>query len=215
MLTSCTIVKKFSHAHHTQWYWSLVCFLHIYLIYHAAWPVDFNLALPSFEPNIKGLRGLIDLALSSPQPQPPKFIYMSSVGIFQSTTFSHLKGYSINRILDLTPTTSLAERPVAAEVTTGTGYTESKWVAEQILIRCADQTPLKPVIVRVGQLCGGPNGSWNIKEWFPSIVHGSCMLGLLPADNKVFSFIPAEHIYSLQMLVRLLDSSSSGCGRNP
>jgi len=143
-------------------------------IIHNAWPVDFNLALPSFEPNIKGLRGLIDLALSSPLSQPPKFVYMSSVGIFQN----------------LTPTTSLAERPVAAEVTTGTGYTESKWVAEQILIQCANQTPLKPFIVRVGQLCGGPNGSWNTKEWLPSIIHSSCVLGLLPTDKKCVSWIP-------------------------
>ena len=33
-----------------------------------AWPVNFNLSLQSFEPNVKSLRQLVDIALSSPLP---------------------------------------------------------------------------------------------------------------------------------------------------
>jgi hypothetical protein len=47
----------------------------------AAWRVDFNLALQSFEPYVKGLRNLIDLALSSPHANPPRLLFTSSVGV--------------------------------------------------------------------------------------------------------------------------------------
>lgn len=65
------------------------------------------------------------------------------------------------------------------------GYTESKWVCEQILMRCGDKTPLKPLVVRVGQLSGGLNGAWNTKEWLPSIVHSARIVNCLPTDEKV------------------------------
>lgn len=48
-----------------------------------AWPVNFNLGLTSFEPSIKGLRGLVDLALASPRATPPRVIYISSQGVLR------------------------------------------------------------------------------------------------------------------------------------
>ncbi|KAF4568264.1 putative NRPS-like protein biosynthetic cluster [Pleurotus pulmonarius] len=50
-----------------------------------AWPVDFNLSLPSFEPSVKAVRNLIDLALSSYRPQPPAVTFVSSIGVLSST----------------------------------------------------------------------------------------------------------------------------------
>ncbi|KAJ7870004.1 hypothetical protein B0H13DRAFT_2557202 [Mycena leptocephala] len=52
-------------------------------IVHTAWPVDFNLALRSFEPNIKGLRNLLDFSLDSPFMEPRRLLYTSTIGIFQ------------------------------------------------------------------------------------------------------------------------------------
>ena len=49
-----------------------------------AWRVDFNLSLPSFEVDLKGVRNFIELALSSPYDIPPKINFVSSVGIFGS-----------------------------------------------------------------------------------------------------------------------------------
>lgn len=51
----------------------------------AAWRVDFNLSLMSFEDAIGGVRTLVDLALSSPRPDPPRIVFTSSVGVFRST----------------------------------------------------------------------------------------------------------------------------------
>jgi Male sterility protein len=49
-----------------------------------AWRVDFNLRVSSFESGIGGVRTLVDLALSSPQPSPPRLLFASSVGVLRS-----------------------------------------------------------------------------------------------------------------------------------
>ncbi|KAJ7083262.1 hypothetical protein C8R44DRAFT_822628 [Mycena epipterygia] len=145
-------------------------------IIHNAWPVDFNLALRSFEPNIKGLRQLVDFSLGSRFLEPPKFIYTSSIGIFQHVTE---KG-------------PLMETPTDSKTAVESGYSESKWVAEEILTKTAELTPLKPLIVRVGQLCGGVNGAWNVHEWVPALVQSAQFIGCLPEDSRGVSWIPVH-----------------------
>ena len=48
-----------------------------------AWPVDFNLNLISFEKHLQGTRNLVDYALSSPFVDPPRLMFISSIGIFR------------------------------------------------------------------------------------------------------------------------------------
>lgn len=82
------------------------------------------------------------------------------------------------------------EASLDASVSVGNGYGESKWVAENILDVAHKKTPLRPVIVRVGQLCGSTlNGSWNPWEWFPAIVQSYKILGCLPGGVGVSQFI--------------------------
>ena len=45
------------------------------------WRVDFNLGLSTFEPNVAGVRNLINLALESKLPIPPRFIFVSTVAV--------------------------------------------------------------------------------------------------------------------------------------
>ncbi len=54
------------------------------LILVTAWKVDFNLSLLSMEPLIAGTRHLVDLALRSYRASPPKFVFVSSAGVFAS-----------------------------------------------------------------------------------------------------------------------------------
>lgn len=68
----------------------------------------------------------------------------------------------------------------------GCGYTESKWVAESILTKAAEQTALRPSIIRLGQSCGGRNGSWNPREWFPTLIRSAQILRCIPQP-------PGEH----------------------
>ncbi|KAF8878687.1 hypothetical protein CPB84DRAFT_1793984, partial [Gymnopilus junonius] len=147
-------------------------------VIHNAWPVDFNRSLTSFEPNIKGLRNLIDFALSSTCSMPPVLVYTSSIGVFQNVE-------SIGKM-------PLPEAPITAEVAVGTGYAESKWVSEEILMHISNKSRLKSVIVRVGQLSGGVNGAWNTAEWLPALVQSGQICGCLPIDERLVDWIPLD-----------------------
>ncbi|KAK7050038.1 hypothetical protein VNI00_005470 [Paramarasmius palmivorus] len=147
-------------------------------IIHAAWNVNFNVSLSSMEPLIAGTRRLADLALSSPHPTPPSFVFVSSVNVFNNWTEGSIAPESFN------------SRPATA---IGSGYAESKWVAEKILVKASEQTTLRPVIVRIGQICGGLDGSWNAAEWFPTLVASGQVLRCLPQAQGYISWIPAHH----------------------
>ncbi|KAG6371117.1 male sterility protein-domain-containing protein [Boletus reticuloceps] len=60
------------------------------VIIHNAWRLDFNMAISSFEENIRGSRNLVDLALDSPHKQNVRFLFTSSVGAAQG--WDNLKG---------------------------------------------------------------------------------------------------------------------------
>ena len=45
------------------------------------WRVDFNLGLSSFEPNVASVRNLINFALESKLPTPPRFIFISTIAV--------------------------------------------------------------------------------------------------------------------------------------
>lgn len=81
--------------------------------------------------------------------------------------------------------TPIPEEFFGADISAGSGYSESKWISEKILENAASKTPLRPVIVRVGQLSGGENGAWNESEWFPSIVRSAPHVKCLPSLVEV------------------------------
>lgn len=83
--------------------------------------------------------------------------------------------------LDTLTDAPIPENPIEdPNIPMGQGYSESKWVAEQILNEAAKATPLQPVVVRIGQISGGLNGSWNTSDWVPLIVKSSMKMGVLP-----------------------------------
>ncbi|KAJ7894322.1 hypothetical protein B0H14DRAFT_802925 [Mycena olivaceomarginata] len=149
-------------------------------IIHSAWPVNFNITLGSFEPNIRGLRNLVDFALTSPFSEPRTLLYTSSIGVFHSTpTELHARGHP--------------EVAIEAAIAAGNGYQQSKWIAEEILrIAGESHAMAKMLVVRVGQLCGGINGAWNAHEWVPTIVQSGKFVGCLPDDSRDVSWIPAH-----------------------
>ena len=74
------------------------------------------------------------------------------------------------------------EKRVEPSSAIGTGYTESKWIVEEILHRFSVQTGLPTTVVRLGQVCGDKLGHWNEKEWFPALVKSSLFTRCLPGD---------------------------------
>ncbi|TBU28871.1 acetyl-CoA synthetase-like protein [Dichomitus squalens] len=144
-------------------------------IIHNAWKVDFNLALASYEVDLKAVRNLVELALSSPYVEPPRIQFISSVGVLRNCTV----------------TAPIAEVPLEPLSALGTGYSEAKWIAEQVLFNVAKQHDVPVTVVRLGQVCGDRLGHWNEKEWFPALVKSAVSTGCLPVLEAVVSFIPS------------------------
>jgi hypothetical protein len=132
--------------------------------------------LASFEDGICGVRALVDFAITSPLARPPHLLFVSSISVF--INFEN-KGSVVEEVLS------------NPEIAVGTGYSESKWVAERILDAAAERTALRPVVVRLGQVCGDGSGTWNESEWFPSLVKSALTLGCLPSVDGPVGWIIA------------------------
>ncbi|KAG0702280.1 putative aminoadipate reductase [Suillus ampliporus] len=145
------------------------------IIIHNAWQLDFNLALSSFEPHVRGTRNLIDLALSSPCYPKPRFIFTSSVSSAQG--WDRSKGPFPEEV------------QYDAGVAEGLGYGASKYVCERLLVN----SKLPASSFRLGQISGGPpRGAWSTTDWLPIIVKSSVSLGAFPEAQGVslLSWIP-------------------------
>lgn len=97
-------------------------------------------------------------------------------------TYKHLKLTLVSEYSGVTP---VPEEPVEASASVGSGYGESKWVAEKLLLLAGSKTSLQPTVVRIGQVSGGLNGCWNPSEWIPSIVQSVKLTKCLPSLNQV------------------------------
>ena len=126
-------------------------------IIHSQWPVDFNLALASFEPHVRGVRRLIDLAAAG--VHRPRILFTSSVSTCGRWTAVHPGERVPERLI----------RDVRAPMPMG--YAEGKYVAEHLLA-AARSLGVGSDVVHVGQLAGPverESGMWNKQEWFPSV----------------------------------------------
>ncbi|KZV64362.1 acetyl-CoA synthetase-like protein [Peniophora sp. CONT] len=151
-------------------------------IIHNAWRVDFNLALASFKPLIKGLCNMIELALGSTRSTGPHFAFVSSIGAVQGRTAT-----------DAVPEAALDD-PLSAA---GGGYGESKWVAEHLVLYARSRLGLNGLIARTGQLSGDlRSGAWNSKEWFPALVSASAKMGILPERDEDVAWLPMDQAAS-------------------
>ncbi|KAI0712723.1 acetyl-CoA synthetase-like protein [Cerioporus squamosus] len=152
-------------------------------IIHNAWRVDFNVALPSFEPLLAGARNILDLALSSPRPGGPRALFVSSI--------SSLRNHS-------EPTPAAETIEVDPSLAYGTGYSESKWVTEQLFGRAA-QKGLKATSVRVA------HGGWNTTEWVAALVRVSQRLGCIPSKEEDLTWVAVDVVASA--LQEMVDSN--------
>ncbi|KAJ7775603.1 male sterility protein-domain-containing protein [Mycena maculata] len=157
------------------------------LVVHNGWQVNFNVSLSTMEPLVAGTRQLIDFALASPHPSPPRLIFVSSAGVFRKMNESN----------------TALESPISdPRISVGLGYTESKWVTERVLEIAAQMSVLSPVIVRPGQLSGASNGAWNASDWFPVLMRSSQLSGHLPIISGRISWIPIHHAAKALVEVR-------------
>lgn len=96
------------------------------------------------------------------------------------------------------PETSLDDPGIAC----GQGYSEAKWVGEQMLYNAAKETTLRPIVLRVGQIAGGVNGGWNTSDWVPAMIKSSVALGCLPVFEGVGHFFDSSQVTSSSLRLR-------------
>ncbi len=151
------------------------------IMLHLAWSVNFRMKLRSFvNDSIASVQNLINLALSSCRASCPRFAFCSSVASSMA--------YSGDRVPE-----ALLNDPSAS---TDIGYSQSKWVAEQICGRASKYPRLrgKLSIFRVGQLSGDSiNGVWNKKEAWPLLLSSTKLTGVLPdLGDEVLNWVPVN-----------------------
>lgn len=153
-------------------------------VIHNAWPVNFNLTLPTFAPHLQGVVNLLELTSSTAHRSHIMFI--SSV--------SSVLASAENPIPENILSDSSAPIPM--------GYGQSKYIAERILGYAAADGKLPNTdvtVVRVGQVAGPSDmsGTWNRWEWFPSLVTSSFHLGMVPTSlgkgrNNHINWVPID-----------------------
>ncbi|TGJ82305.1 hypothetical protein E0Z10_g6457, partial [Xylaria hypoxylon] len=141
-------------------------------IIHNAWPVNFNLDLLAFRPQLAGLVNLFALsnaAAASGGKKKMKLLFVSSVGVV------------IDRTSGNAPE-ALVELPEKQDGSSSNGYSKSKLLAEHLCDAAACHLNTSVLVARVGQVAGAINhkGVWNPAEWLPSLVMSSRHLGYLP-----------------------------------
>jgi thioester reductase-like protein len=122
------------------------------IITHPAWQVDFNLTTSSFEPQIAGVRNLLDFSANSSQKAP--LIFVSSI----STALG---------LLDEKPNVKIPEEIIHDfNAPAALGYGESKFVSELLLDKFCKTTRIISAVFRTGQIAGPLRGKgiWNKQE---------------------------------------------------
>ncbi|KAJ8487635.1 hypothetical protein ONZ45_g14254 [Pleurotus djamor] len=144
---------------------------------HLAWPVDWKMSLRSFDGMLSGVVNLVNAALSFNNARIPRILFASSIGVFNNPE----EGFVI-------PEGPLEDLNAAS----GRGYSEAKAIAEEILLTAAKSSLLRPLIIRIGQIAGSPNGTWKTTEWVPALIKSSVTVGGLPFTPHDASWIPAS-----------------------
>jgi thioester reductase-like protein len=172
-------------------------------VIHCAWPVNFNFSTETFEPHIKGVRSLADMAAVADKRTAVLFI--SSVSTAERWDPSS----------GPVPETRLDDWRLP-----GSGYGRSKMIGSLILDDAAKVGDFPVATIRVGQIAGpeaeAAAGMWNKQEWLPSLIASSLHLSSLPHElgqaNRV-DWVPVERIASLVLdILGVRPATSSGIG---
>lgn len=149
-------------------------------IIHGAWPVNFQLGLPSFSSSLQGLQNLLELSLATTSgPQPACLTFCSSISV----------------ALDATPPATIPELPIAdLDQVSGTGYAASKLVGEKIVENAVRDADANANVVRIGQIVGDSHaGLWNDTEMVPLMIRSALTMGMLPQlDGERCCWLPVD-----------------------
>ena len=168
------------------------------VIIHCAWKVDFNITIETFEPQIRGVRNLLDFSFHSKNKAP--LVFVSSI----STALGWLAK---------TPGSTVPEAIIRDfDAPEKIGYGESKYISEVLIDDFTKAAGIATAVFRTGQIAGplSKRGYWNKREWFPSIIASSKHLKVLPetlASFENIDWLPVDRlsIMMVELVEKLLD----------
>ncbi|KAI4149890.1 MAG: hypothetical protein L6R39_002393 [Caloplaca ligustica] len=170
-------------------------------IIHAAWPVNFQLALTSFEPHIRGLHNLLQLSLSSPYRTPARLLFCSSVSTALGTPAPAKIPEAIIEDLDH-----------ASDM----GYGRSKLVGEHVVAAAVERFGAQASVLRIGQVAGDTRyGMWNDTEAIPSVVRGALTMGMLPEAKIRCVWLPVDILADIVFELGGIGSGAADCKMSP
>ncbi|CCG80614.1 putative NRPS-like enzyme [Taphrina deformans PYCC 5710] len=144
------------------------------LIIHAAWPVNFNASLSSFDPSIVSAVHLLELARLS--AHLCRFYFCSSTASIINNKSQPIPEIASQDTVDCSTV----------------GYAQSKWVTEQVVQSYSEVISVG--ILRIGQLCGDTKaGVWSESEAWSLMFKSVDVIHALPAlveDN--IAWLPVD-----------------------
>ncbi|KAI0172477.1 putative NRPS-like enzyme [Hypoxylon sp. FL1284] len=181
------------------------------LVIHNAWPVNFNMPLTAFRPQLAGLANLFALAAAG--KPPASVLFVSSVA-------------AVSGRAGPAPEAVLSPDDVACDAARRTnGYGRSKLASELLCDAAARRLGVRVAVARVGQVAGAARcpGVWNRAEWLPSLALSSLHLGCVPDGlGPRFSdvdWIPSDALAEVVVDIASAPSPTTGAAvfnlRNP
>ncbi|KAL1851969.1 putative NRPS-like protein biosynthetic cluster [Diaporthe australafricana] len=155
-------------------------------IMHAAWPVDFQRPLESFESQFGFLQNLLQLARDAHIRRPllkPRLLFVSSIAVVGQYPTIHGS--------NIVPEEAITDPQCASSL----GYGKAKLVCERILAKAPEDwaSEMEVSSVRTGQLSGAEgSGYWNPKEHFPALIKMSHEAGVFPQLKGTLSWLPVN-----------------------
>ncbi|KAL5365745.1 putative polyketide synthase [Aspergillus floccosus] len=170
-------------------------------IIHNAWPMSGTRPLKAFEPQLRVMRNLLDLArdMAIATPTAPRrvgFQFVSSIGV---------SGFS--------PEPHVPEQPLPLAAAMPGGYNEGKWVCERMLAETLRRHPrlFRAAVVRPGQISGSTtSGVWNPVEHFAFLVKSAQALKAWPDLQGVLHWLPVDQSAGVMVdLLRIDDPTAT------
>ena len=156
-------------------------------IIHAAWPVNFQLNLRAFTPQLRTLHKLLEMSLSNNRPS---LLFCSSVSTAMATPVP----------------AKIPEAPIPKlSHAASNGYAQSKLVAERMIEAAVTVHGANAKILRIGQVIGDTEaGVWSATEAWPLIIRSALELRAMPAFEMVSSLFNVLHFIIDSIVTDLL-----------
>ncbi|KAI0881958.1 putative polyketide synthase [Annulohypoxylon maeteangense] len=151
-------------------------------IIHNAWPMSGTRPLKAYEPQIRVMRNLLDLARDVATKNTTQrkigFQLVSSIGVVGFSDGPHVLEQSV---------------PISSVMPSG--YNEGKWVCERMLTETLRRHPslFQASVCRPGQISGSTtSGVWNPVEHFPFLVKSAQALKAWPDLQGDLHWLPVD-----------------------